>query len=498
MDPLFEERLSTFLVNNIEPFELASLLRFLGEPVSKTALEDLADYLHYNQLAYLGPSIDGNVARWISRAGLFTGKTAVLAPTRADLTAGVILPASCLVPIPNPVLLPHEYTFRYRGVELSRVMLTVAPSEIYPAYSLFGEEYAPQYLSCDNSDNERLFSDLDYDDPIELYVTAFDAREIYWNESFTPGDRVLARLADWKTGTFDLSVLHAADIDRARETAWVEVMDASLKECFSVHGPSASIDEQLAFAWYLRQDELDTPHAPPFLEYLDRSTEVSLEYFGVETRLWFSGVEIPAQETWSFNLSSQPTSITEEALANLGLPLNERIIESYVLDGLFRREPDCYPTIERLLPTPQSHASIAAPLVERAVRMSRSYWDSRYNRFSDYDKGKLRGRLIKLHADILALIQSLRQSKIRPGTLPDQWAIVIMQIMGHLVPSIESLDFPSEGDAFDIDVAWDNLEGMEEHFQDAQSVILSVLPILINRRFSIIHDTKKHKEYPDA
>lgn len=498
MDPLFEERLSTFLVNNIEPFELASLLRFLDEPVTRNALEYLTDYLHFNQLAYLGPSIDGNPPRWVSRAGLFTGKTAVLAPTRTDLSAGVLLPASALVPFPNPVLLPHEYTFRYRGAELAKVMLTVTPAEIYPRFALFGEEYAPQYLSCDNEENERLLTDLDFEDPIEMFVTAFDVRELYWNEAFLPGDRVLARLADWKTGTFDLSVLHAADVDRAAESAWITAMDNSLKECFAVHGPSASIEEQLAFAWYLRQDELDTRYAPPFFEYLDRSTEVSLEYFGVETRLWFAGVEIPAQETWNFSLPSQPTSITEEALVNLGLPLNERIIESYVLDGLFRREPNGYPTIERLLPTPQAHASIAAPLVERAVRITRSFWESRYNRFADFEKGQLRGRLVKLHADILSLVQSLKQSKIRPETIPDQWAIVVMQIMGHLVPSIESLDFPSEGEVFDLDAAWANLEGMEEHFLDAQSVILSVLPILINRRLSIVHEPKKQKEHPDA
>lgn len=498
MDAVFEERLSTFLVTTVEPFELASLLRFLNEPVTKTALDDISDYLHYNQLAYLSPSVDGRASRWVSRAALFTGKCAALAPSRSDLSAGVIVPASSLVPLPNPAVLPHEYVLRYRGAELPKVLLNASPSELYPRYALFGEEYAPQYLAMDNEDNERILSELDYADPLEIGVTAFDGREFYWNESFSPGDRIIARLADWKTGTFDLEVLHGKDIDREREGTWISAMDEALKECFSIHGPSASIDEQLAFAWYLRHEVLDTIHGPPLFEYLERSSAVSLEYFGVETRLWHAGTEIPSQNDWNFTLPSKPSSITEETLANLSLPLNERIIESYVLDGLFRREADATGTIERLLPPSLAHGSIAAPLIERAVRISRSYREPRYNRFADYERGQLRGRLVKLHGDLTSLVLSLRQSKIRPETIPDQWPIVLMQIMGHLIPSMESLDFPAEGEALDLDAAWGNLEGMEEHFLDAQSVIQNVLPILIDRRLSIVRVPGSPEEHPDA
>lgn len=502
MNAVFEERLAAFLVNTIEPFELTSLLRFLKEPVSKSALEDLSDFLQYNQLAYLGPSVDGSSPRWISRAGMFTGCSGVIAPSRADLSAGAFSPASSLVPLANPVLLPHEYTFRYRGEELAKVMLTVSPSEIYPQFAFFGEEYAPQYLACDNEENDRKLAELDYADPLEINITAFDARTLYWNESFVPGDRLLAKLADWKTATFDLSVIHGPDIDRERENAWITSMDSALKECFTMNGPGASIDEQLAFAWYLRQEELDTPHAPPLFEYLGRSREVALEYFGVETRLWYAGVEIPAQDSWNFALASKPETITEEALANLGIPLNERIIESYVLDGFFLREPDSRGTLERLLPICQGHASIAAPLVERAVRISRNFWESRYNRFADHEKGLLRGRLVRLHGDLVALVQTLKQNKIRPETIPDQWAIVLMQIMTHLVPSMESLDFPQNGEQLDMESAWGNLEGMEDHFLDAQAVIQSMLPMLINRRLTVIHHgpapNDAPKETPDA
>ncbi len=502
MNVVFEERLNAFLVNTIDPFDLPSLLRFLKEPVSKSALNDLSDYLQFNQLAYLGPSVEGAAPRWISRAGLFTGKSAVVSPTRSDLSAGAFVPASSLVPFANPGLLPHEYSFRYKGEELGKVMLTVSPGEIYPRFAFFGEEYAPQYLACDNEENDRKLSELDYADPIEMITTAFDARKLYWNESFVPGDRVLATLTDWKTATFELSVIHSADVDRDRETGWIASMDAALKECFSMIGPAASIDEQLSFAWYLRQEDLNTPDAPPLFEYLERSSEVALEYFGVETRLWYAGVEIPAQDTWSFLLPSKPETITEEALANLGIPLNERIIQSYVLDGFFLREPDAAGTLERLLPVCQGHASIATPLVERAVRIARSFWENRYNRFADHEKGLLRGRLVRLHGDLVSLVQSLKQNKIRPETIPDQWAIILMQIMTHLIPSMESLDYPADGKNLDLEAAWGNLEGMEEHFLDAQSVIQSLLPILINRRLTVLRqedDTdEKTKEKPDA
>ncbi|HPS45358.1 MAG TPA: hypothetical protein PK542_12820, partial [Treponemataceae bacterium] len=110
-----EDRLSEFLQAAIEPFTLKGLLDYLGEPSGRAAQNELSDYLTYNQLAFLNPAFDAEDETWVTRAGVFTGKSVVVVPTKEEIADGILLPGSRLVPFYDPAVLPNELVFRYKG-----------------------------------------------------------------------------------------------------------------------------------------------------------------------------------------------------------------------------------------------------------------------------------------------------------------------------------------------------------------------------------------------
>jgi len=489
-----EDRLMQFLESRLEPFSVPGLLEFLGESVNAAASEDLAGFLVFNQLAYMNPSVGGATELWLTRAGLFTGKPLVLCPTKTEIASGILIPGSRLVPFCNPALLPHELVFEHKGKPLPRVALECTPEEIYPVYQLFGDEYTPQYLSLDNEENAALFSGADYEDPAEISVSVVDVRELYWNSRFKSGDRLIARLVDWKKGVFELAVLPAAELDPVKQAAWMLEMEESLLHSFDIAGPGASMDEQLAFAWFLGLDTLFTPYAASFSDFLRWSSKVAIEPYGVESRLWYSGETIPAQGTWTMTLVSAPASMVEEAFMHLALPLSARVMDSYILDALFRKEAGIDDLLERMIPPRLHDAAFCVPVIKRAVLARYKHLAASYNWFADHESGTLRNRCLALHTALMHFVLMLQRSGIEPDLIPDQGAVILGQLMSHTISALENIDFSVSGENFDIESLWVSVEGMEDSFFETKTAIQDRLPELTKRRFSIIKKKEKTDE----
>jgi hypothetical protein len=486
MKEYVEDTLMQFLKTRLEPFTLTELLDILGEPASEANCEDLASFFVFNQLSYVDPSFDGLEEKWISRAGLFTGKPLVVIPEKFEIVSGILIPGSRFVPFANPSLLPHELTFEYKGKKLNSVRVDVTPDEIYPIYRLFGDEYTPQYLALDNEENSELFSADDYEDPASFPVTAIDVRDLYWGAQFSPGDRIVAYLRDWSKGHFELTTLPASAVDSKKQKAWVRDFEDNLLHSFEIAGPGASMDEQLSFAWFLGQESLFTEHAGSAMEFLKWSKKVSIESYGVESRLWFSNGEIPAQGSWNMSMINDPVNMTEEALMHLALPLNSNLVESYILDALFRKETDISRLMDRMIPVRYTNTAFCVPVIARAVQSRFKRIMTTFNWFADHDVGVLRNRYVSLHEGIARFVFSIQQTGLSPEQIPDQGAVVLGQLMSHTVTALENLDFPSPDSPLDVEALWETIEGMEDSFFDTKTAIQEVLPMLTKQRFSII------------
>lgn len=489
----FDQRLMEFLYRRIEPFTIDELLAFLGASGNQQTRESLSGYLLYNQFAYVNLSADGYSEYWITRAGLFTGAVARIRPSAHEIASGILVPGSRLVPFVNPALLPHELSFVYNSCTLPRNSVSMNTASLYPLYRFFGEEYTPQFLSLDNEQNAELFSENDFIDPEECTIQAVDMKELYWKESFTPGDLICARVVNWREGIVDLSVVHAAQRDREREQAWAQLLEHSLANVFELVGPGASMDEQLSFAFYLNQSLLAGENAVYLHDFIEENGKIGIEPYGVESRLWYRNTEIPAQGTWNMAIVSAPENPAEEAFMQMGLPVSDQIMNAYILDALYLRESTTDALLERMVPVHGNPPSFCIPAIRRIVQDRFVSLQDGYNWFADHEQGTLRNRFVILHNALTVFILHLQHAGIAPNQIPDQGAVVLGQIMAHAISALELLAVPDTLPESETESLWISIEGMEDSFFETKTAIQDVLPGLLKSRFSVI----KEGENPD-
>ncbi len=487
-----EERLAFFLQTRLEPFTLKDLLRFVGEPLSEIFAMEVSSFLSFHQLAYTDSDAPDLNDVWISRLALFTGKPCVIVPDRTELSAGVFFPGSRLVPFTNPGILPHELTFRFKGKLLPRVRVEVSYTEVSHHYSLFGEEYTPQYLALDNEENDGLFSVEGFEIPSRFVLSAVDFRQVYWNSGFSPGDRILATQYDWTAGAFDIEILPASMIDAEKKERWMHAMESSLEIAFGRNGTGSSIDEQLAHAWFLGRNTLFSPHAATMDEFLSWSKRIAIEPYGVETRLWFAGQDIPSQKSWVMPMANSGENILDEAFLHLGLPLNTFLMDSYIFDALFRGEKNVDAALARMVPSRYLGKGVSLPMVAQSMAIRFHIEMNRYNRFADHERGQLRNRFVDLHNALMLFLGEMEFSRILPDSIPEQGAVILGQIMNHTVSSLFNLDFPQNDEPLDYESMWASIEGMEDSFFETRTMIQELMPELLKRRFSVIKNKKEN------
>jgi hypothetical protein len=263
-------------------------------------------------------------------------------------------------------------------------------------------------------------------------------------------------------------------------------LEEALLSSFTLNGPCASIDEQLAFVFFLAQEDLFVKDAGTVAEFLKWSKKVAPEYYGVETRLWFAEGEIPAQKQWNVVMINTADTLFDDSLVHLGLPLTSSVVESYILDALYRKETDIDLVMGRLIPIRHPSAAFCVPVITRGVHQKFRAAVASYNWFADHDKAILRNRYVSLHEGIARFIFSLAVSGIGPELIPDQGAVILSQLLSHTVTALENLDFPNEKTGVDLEALWESIEGVEDNFFDEKSAIQEILPELMKRRFSII------------
>lgn len=481
-----DQRLTEFLYHRVKPFTIAELLDFLAEPNNQQSRESFSGYMLYNQLAYVSPSPDGKSEAWITRAGLFTDTYALLVPTQQEVAAGILVPGSRFVPYANPALLPHELHFVFNSKLLSRTLTTMKTSTIIPFYTFYGEEYTPQYLAQDNEKNEELFLINEYDDPEECFVSAIDMKDIYWTTSFKFGDMISARIKDWNNGIIELSVIPVVTINKKLQEEWMCLLEESLLAVFELFGPGASMDEQLAFAFYLNQRLLSDKNPASLNDFLQWSERIGIQPYGVESRLWYQKTEIPAQGTWNLAIGTTPSTLAEDSFVQLGLPVSESIMNAYIMDALFQRETTAAPVIERLVPVHDSSSSIFLPAIERTVTARFSSFRENYNRFADHEHAMLRKRFITLHTALTVFIFHLQKTGLAPNQIPDQGAVVLGQILAHTISVLEMLSSYDAPNNAEMESLWMSIEGMEDSFFEMKTTIQENLPSLLKNRFSVI------------
>ncbi|MDR1107746.1 MAG: hypothetical protein LBL19_01800, partial [Spirochaetaceae bacterium] len=460
-----EDAFYEFLDSASEPFNLDDVISFVRMMDSKQAgrlRTELSSLLDSRKLAF---HLDSR--RWVSRRGCFESVPFVINPSKMELLNGILIPGHRCVPFANPSLLPQDYSFYWKDQIIPVTTTEGPPEEFYPYYSLFGEEYAPQYVARDNPENEAAFNSDLYEDPPEVSIRTLDMRNLYREIAFVPGDHLVVRTRDWKEGSFDLEKAAKEAWPRSEIYDWIEAAEGGFEDAFEFLGPGSSTEEQLAYAyWYggKRMREIPACSLEDFIyEETDRLETVP---YGIETRFWYAGKEIPDISYITGSQLPPDQTVVENILFHRQIPVSEYVIQSYVRDALFRREKDSSAVLDRLVPP-------TARLDEREGRLLDSYladtfeeFKLSYTFFTDQAMGPIRQRVGELHTAVIDLYIRLKKSGVEAPALPTHTYIVLSQIQNHAAAGLEDLDTDESPPPDELETIDSSLDSMIDTYEE--------------------------------
>jgi hypothetical protein len=493
-----EGALKEFLDNITEPFTLSDVVAFVRmiDPKRSGRLSmEISSFIEARNIAFrLGTN------RWVSRRGCFEPVRFVISPTRLELLNGILIPGHRCVPFANPDLLPQKYTFSWAGSPIPMTTTEGPPDEFYPYYSIYGEEYAPQYVARDNPENESAFNYDPYEDPVEVSIQTLDMRNIYREAAFVPGDCFIARTLDWKNGSFELERVGKDEWPQAELYDWFEAAEGGFEDSFEFLGPGTSTEEQIAYAYWFggkRMREVPAYSLETFL--YDKTDRIETVAYGIETRFWYAGKEIPDRKDLEGIPSLPDKTVLEEILYKNEVPISEYVIQSYVWDSLYRNDPQIPHIIDRIIPPAVNLDKQSRGYLAEYIADALEDFQKIYSPFSDQTMGPIRLRVGELHTAVIDLAARIHKSDIDVSWLPRHTFVILSQIQGHAASVLEDLDLDPD---LDPDPEWaltdteleamdNSLDSMIETYEDIKGLIEDALDSFRRNNISMVKGPQK-------
>jgi hypothetical protein len=464
-----EEALYDFLMDRIEPFslkEVVSVVHPKGRRVGRLSNE-IACLINTQHLAF---EIGTN--KWLTRKGCFFDARFVISPTRVELLNGILIPGHRLVPFANPNHLPNEYRFFWNGNELIFTSTEASPEEIYPYYSILGEEFAPQYISQENDENADAFNADPYEDPVEVSIKTLDMRRFYRETGFVPGDRIVVTVNDWKSSMFNFERVSKDEWSDNELDAWLDAAEEGFKKSFETIGYDCTTEEQAAWAYFSGGERMRDIPAFSLEDFLYSHTDkIETVQYGIESRFWYAGKEIPDfKKLGGIRTQSDETPL-EAALYQINIPISEFVVQAYVRDALFRNDVDVASIIHRIVPSSVKISKWNIEMLAAYIIETHEEFIKTYSVFTDQQAGPVRQRVAELHTAVIDVCTQLERGETDPRWLPKHAFIILSQIQRHASGILERLDIDESPDESELSAIDNSLESMCDTFDDIRDMI---------------------------
>jgi hypothetical protein len=481
-----EDALFEFLDNNTEPFVLEDIVSHV-QAASKKKYKWLSDEIKSHlEIKHIAFKIDS--LRWISRRGCFESVEFAIAPSRLELLNGILIPGHRCVPFANPMTLPNNYQFFWKGKKIPLTTTEAPPEDLYPYYCIYGEEFAPQFIARENPENEAAFNEDPFDDPVEVSIQSLDMRTVYRESSFIPGDRFLVKTLNWKDSFFELKKIPKNEWSDFALKEWMDACENGFKKSFTLLGPGASTEEQIAYAyWYGGQRMREVP-ALSLEEFLYEKTEnIETTAYGIETRFWYARKEIPDSQRLLDTASPPDKTFIEELMLENNIPISEFVILSYIRDAFYRNEVEIDKIIDRVIPPVFDYDKAEWDIIAEYIADCIEELYNNYSLFLDKDAGPLRQRVIELHTAVIELAEKLQKSEMDVSWLPHHTFIILSQIQSSAASLLEDLAFEKSPPKEDLEAMENSLENMIETYSDVKEMISTSMDNFRRSNLTLIH-----------
>ncbi|MDR2481539.1 MAG: plasmid pRiA4b ORF-3 family protein [Spirochaetaceae bacterium] len=492
MTQVQEDALYEYLLERREPFLLKDVTATVRAQDSSNfgrLSAEISRLIKENRLAF---NIGSN--RWITRAGCFTGSKFVINPTKDELVNGILIPGHRFIPFASPIRMQKEYTCLWKGKEIPFIDTEASPDDLYPYYSIFGDEFSPQLIARESPQNEAAYNADPYEEPLEVSIKTFDMRSFYRESLFVPGDNLVLTLIDWRNSVFEVEHIPASRWDKDELVKWFTIAESGFRMSFEKVGPNCTIEEQVAWAFFYGGIRMRTVPAYSLESFLyEKTDKIETVPFGIESRFWFAGKEIPDfTKLEGIQTQSDQTPI-EKILLHNDIPISEYVIQSYVYDALFRKDTEVSAIVDRIVPPSiRMRSWNLEVLVSYVVETFQEFKDN-YSVFTDKKTGPLRQRVAELHTAVIDLAARIRKGDINHTWLPKHAFTVLSQIQNHAATLLEDLISDDESFEYDITAIENSLDSMIDTYEEIKEMIEKSLD---NYRYSNI-TLVKHDAEPD-
>ena len=418
--------------------------------------------------------------QYLTRAGCFTGRFFAIKPTQYEIENGILIPGDRCMPFVDQEMLPDELTFFVDNKIVKQKIGEFPLTELLKHYNLYGEEYSAQYLAMDSSNADKNFAETDFMLPSVMKLTVLDMKALYKKWKFAYGDWIRVYVVDWDDGMLVMEPRCEHKTNRFEETAaeqeraeWNKAFEKALEESLRTYGPCGSIEEQLACVFVDNMYTLTGPECGSVEEYLEWSDKIGLVEYGVESRLWFVGEEVPATGKWGGEPEMQ--NITEGTLYDtFNLPIPEFMLEAYIRDSLYLKEKDSAGILPRIVNDCGFLNKWQEGFLLLRLHRQREQISKKYNWFADYEVGEVRHKALELYSKILTLICRLDRCTVPVQRMPQHELIVLSQLFGHTAKLISGLLFQKNLSDKELDSSRLSVEGMEFSFEDIKPALEAV------------------------
>lgn len=478
-----------YLRTHQKVFTVRDMLKVFYSVGIRTSVKDVREFLDHNCLVF---SLEDD--KYITQAGAFTGSLFSIKPTSAEYDQKMIVAGDRCIPFVDSEIACYSLSFFYDDKKLPRKIGKFDSDDAIDMFMLYGEEYAPQYIASDPANEEFDLLHNDFDLPNRVYLTGIDISELIEKHGLKKGDRILCYVRDWNLGYIDMVVVHDGHNlfdcgeDGDAKLRWYENLEKFCLEEFELEGPCAAIEEQLTYIFFIHRDELCVPTCGSVEEFINRySKKVGIQEFGVETRLWYKGKNVPAVGGWNFQKISRKDEAVPYSYDGEGsyYTVPADVLDHYVLDMLFHRKTDVKELLYEVYPD-----DYVFHLGEKALAMinlSDRYekFRLRYNWFADQIAGPVREQALELYKKVNELMFEVDMCYSGLPDFPQQELVILTQLYNHVIRILQSFVSDSEiGDEYDAILA--SLEGMRCNFEGIQDILLGAIDECRCNRFKVV------------
>lgn len=483
---------SQFFRSYTEPFTAKDFAEYLSRCGIKSTLKECEEYLDSQENVF---TLAGGM--YATRACAFTNQYFSIKPTRKELEKGVFIVGDRCIPFVDSQILSFAITFVYKKQNLPKKVVEYDSPSLLEMFSLYGDEYAPQYIAQDTANEGMDLASLDYTLPPVVKVTAVDMTEMI-KDGFTVGDRLICRVTDWDTCIVEVDFVHRTDeryqmtMDDVSREQWYKLLEKYLLESFEVMGPVSSIEEQLALIFADKRTELCTKDCGSIEEFFHKTNKVGFELFGVETRLWFKNQDVPAVGSWNDLLKDDDKKPETEETSSFKKQFEkpdefpDYVIDAFIKDQLFEQILDFEVLMKKLYPNAYRLSVYQQKVMLLHLKNRHAILSQSYNRFADSEIGDLRHKVLELFSQVNKLVFSIDLANTDLTVYPQQALVILSQIFAHILHIVEVSETDASSIVRDLDELYLSVEGMELNFECVSEELKSVLSKESKNGFTVI------------